>query len=348
MSVTTAGQPRVEADLLRVLRAATSSPALVFDGAPRRLTGGFWATLLAFRLQDAPDGWGGDLVVRVMPDPATASKETVIQRAVADQGYPTPAVHLAGGPEVGIDSQAYLVMDLASGQPLLAGLDGVQALRRLPSLARHVPVTLAGVLADLHQLAPEPARDALQATGAPPPTLGSMLVHLSAGADALGRADLVAVLDWLGANRTSAGPTVICHGDMHPFNVLVDSTGALTVLDWSAAVFAPATYDLAFTSLLLAEPPLVVPGPLRGLVRRAGGALSARFVRQYQQAVGVEVDPDELAWHQGLVCVRALLEVATWSAAGTLADRRGHPWLISGGRFASRLHGLTGVRVTAR
>lgn len=286
--------------------------------------------------------------MRVMPDPATAVKETAIQRTVAAQGYPTPTVHLAGGPEVGIDEQAYLIMDLAPGEPLLAGLDGVKALARLPSLARQLPSTLAGVLADLHQLDPRPAIDALQAASAPLPTLDSMLPYMREGADALGRADLVAVLDWLTANPASAAPAVVCHGDMHPFNVLVDSTGAVTVLDWSAAVFAPATYDLAFTSLLLAEPPLLVPGPLRGLIRRAGRALSARFLRQYQQAAGIEVDCDALAWHQGLVCVRALLEVATWSAAGTLTERRGHPWLISGEAFASRLHGLTGLRVTAR
>ena len=71
---------------------------------------------------------------------------------------------------------------------------------------------------------------------------------------------------------------MLCHGDMHPFNVLVTDDGALTVLDWSAAMLAPATYDLGFTSLLLAEPPLVVPGLLRPIVRRAG-APCRRFVR---------------------------------------------------------------------
>ena len=28
----------------------------------------------------------------------------------------------------------------------------------------------------------------------------------------------------------------ICHGDLHPFNVLVDDRGQTTVLDWSAEV----------------------------------------------------------------------------------------------------------------
>jgi hypothetical protein len=73
--VTGAGT-RLEDDLLEVLRAATSTPTLAFDGPPGRLTGGFWAELVSFRLRGAPPGWQGDLVARVMPDPRIAAKET--------------------------------------------------------------------------------------------------------------------------------------------------------------------------------------------------------------------------------------------------------------------------------
>jgi aminoglycoside phosphotransferase (APT) family kinase protein len=336
------------ADLLAVLRRATGVESLDFATPPTPLTGGFWAQLISFRLADAPEGLRHRLVARVMPDESTARKETAIQRAVSDGGYPTPRVHLAGGSEVGIAGQAYLVMDLAAGQPLLAGLDGLEALLRLPRLARQLPVTLARVLADLHRMEPAPVAAALAHAGVPEPTLGSMTAHLRSSASALGRADLVEVLDWLAAHPPAEARIVVCHGDMHPFNVLADASGDVTVLDWSAAVLAPATYDLGFTSLLLSEPPLVVPGPLRAVVHRAGRSLAQRFLRSYEQAAGSEVDRTELAWHQGLVCVRALLEVATWSADGTLAERSGHPWLLSGEAFAVRLHGLTGVRVAAR
>ena len=43
--------------LIDVLRAATKTPELELDGAPRQLSGGVWAELLAFRLLDVPDGW---------------------------------------------------------------------------------------------------------------------------------------------------------------------------------------------------------------------------------------------------------------------------------------------------
>jgi hypothetical protein len=83
----------VNADLdLRVLdeiRAATGRPDLKFATKPERLTGGFWAELLAFRLADPPPGWPQDLVARVMPDPHTARKESVVQTVAAVKRLPT-------------------------------------------------------------------------------------------------------------------------------------------------------------------------------------------------------------------------------------------------------------------
>jgi aminoglycoside phosphotransferase (APT) family kinase protein len=204
------------------------------------------------------------------------------------------------------------------------------------------------VLAELHRLEPEPVTKALDAEGAPQRTLPTMLTTLRANAEGLGRSDLGDVVDWLEAHPPRDERVVLCHGDMHPFNLLVAEDGALTVLDWSAAMLAPGTYDLGFTSLMLAEPPLVVPGPLRAVVRRAGRSLSRRFIRAYESASGVSVDPGALEWHQALICVRALLEVASWSTAGTIHERRGHPWVIGADAFAARLRRLTRVRVEPR
>jgi aminoglycoside phosphotransferase (APT) family kinase protein len=332
---------------LAVLRRETGTDVR-FAGEPTPLTGGFWAQLVSFRLTGAPAGWDGPLVARVMPDAAIAAKETSFQRAVADQGYPTPVVHTAGGPDAGITGQAYLVMDLAEGQPLLAGLDGLAAIRRLPSLARRLPEVLARVLADLHRLDPEPVMKSLDAEGAPQPTLPTMLTTLRTNAEGFGRPDLVEAVDWLEAHPPRDEQVVVCHGDLHPFNVLVADDGGLTVLDWSAAMLAPATYDLGFTSFMLAEPPLMVPGALRAVVRRAGRALSRRFIRAYESASGAGVDPSALEWHQALICVRALLEVAGWSTAGTLGDRQGHPWVIGANAFAARLAQMTGAHVEPR
>ena len=332
-----------------MLRRLLGDPELRYDGVPTPLTGGFWAELLAFRLQSAPAGWQAALVARVMPDAATAAKETAFQTQVAAQGFPTPAVRAAGGPGEGIDGRAFMVMDLASGRQLLAGLDGLGALVKLPSLARRMPVTLADVLARLHRVDPAPVRHAIDEAGIAPPRLDAMLTSLRDTSMRLGRADLVAAATWLADNPLATEPIVICHGDLHPFNVLVaDDSDAVTVLDWSAALLASATYDLGFSSLMLAEPPLLVPRALRPLVRGVGRALMRRFVRAYEQRAGTAVDPKSLEWHQAIVCLRALVEVAGWVAEGTVDGKGGHPWVIAGDAFARRLQRLTGAPVTAR
>lgn len=336
----------LEERLLAVLRSATSTPTLTFDGPPKRLTGGFWAELVAFRLRGAPTAWRGDLVARVMPDAAVAAKETVFQAEVAAQGFPTPAVHLAGGAEAGL-GRAFMVMDLAIGVPMLDGLGGVEAIAALPRLARRLPATLADTMASLHRLDPAPVRTRLAAAGGGGLGMAGLLSGLEASAASHDRADLVAAARWLSQHPPEEAPEVICHGDLHPFNLLVTADGAVTVLDWSVGVLAPAAFDVAFTGLMLAEPPVAMPRPLRPVVRAVGRLLARRFRRAYARAAAA-MDPDSLRWHEAVVCLRALGEVAGWVAAGSVDEHHGHPWLVCGPAFAARLSRLTGVAVTPR
>jgi aminoglycoside phosphotransferase (APT) family kinase protein len=345
---TTAGaSTSLDDDLLEVLRAATCTPALAFDGPPVRLTGGFWAELVSFRLRGAPSGWEGDLVARVMPDRRIAAKETAIQTGVASQGFPTPSVHLAGGPGDGL-GRAFMVMDLATGRPLLGGLGGLGAIAALPKLARRLPDVLGELMARLHRLDPAPVRARLIDADVGGRGIGALLSGLSDAAGRCDRADLVAAARWLEEHPLAPSPEVICHGDLHPFNLLVDTDGEVTVLDWSASLLAPSAYDLAFTGLVLAEPPVAVPRAFRPMVNAAGRWLGRRFRRAYSRHAAVEVDPGVLRWFEGVVCLRALVEVAGWVAAGEVEDRRGHPWLVSGPGFAVRLSTLTGASVMSR
>src|SRR5690242_5631211 len=50
------------------------------------MQGGFWAELFSFSLANPPAGWPAELVARLMPDPGSARKETIVQRAVAAAG----------------------------------------------------------------------------------------------------------------------------------------------------------------------------------------------------------------------------------------------------------------------
>jgi aminoglycoside phosphotransferase (APT) family kinase protein len=327
--------------LLAVLRSATHTPALAYAGAPTRLTGGFWAELLAFSLAQPPDGWPPDLVARLMPDDGTARRETVIQKAVADAGFPTPVVRAAGGSEDGL-GRAFMVMDRAPGVPLLSGLTAGGVLGRGPALFGEVPRLLASTMARLHALDPEPVRAELDAGGATIVSIGSLLAMLHERAATFGRPDLAEAARWLTDHPARPADDVICHGDLHPFNLLFDGTRG-TLLDWSTALLAPRCYDVAFTTLALSEPAIEVPGWLRFVVRRIGRRVAGRFVRSYQRATGIVIDGAELAWYQAVVCLRALVEVSSWTQSGQEAAHAGHPWVTAGPAFAARLTAVTGV-----
>jgi aminoglycoside phosphotransferase (APT) family kinase protein len=333
-------------DLLAVLRSVTGAPSLAYSRPPVGLTGGFWAELVAFSLAQPPDGWPHDLVARLMPQANTARKETVIQRAVAAAGFPTPTVRAAGGPDDGL-GRAFMVMDRAPGAPLLSGLSAAGALGRGRALFGEIPRLLASTMAQLHALDPEPVRGQLDATGAAIVSVSSMLAVLRQRAAEFGRPDLVQAAQWLIDHPARPGPDVICHGDLHPFNLLSDGSSVM-LLDWSTAVVAPRSYDAACTYVALSEAALEVPGWLRPPVRWMGRRIAGRFLRSYERSAGVVIDQEELAWHQAVVRLRALVEMSGWTHAGHQGAHGGHPWLASGPAFAARLTAATGVAVTWR
>jgi aminoglycoside phosphotransferase (APT) family kinase protein len=331
--------------LLGVLRSAAGAPGLEYERRPEPMQGGFWAELFSFSLANPPAGWPAELVARLMPDPGSARKETIVQRAVAAAGFPTPFVRAAGGPDDGL-GLAFMVMDRAPGGPALSGLDGL-SLTAVPRLLRQIPDLLATSMVRLHALDPGLVRGELEQVRDAPVTVPGLLAALARFAGDFGRTDLVDAAHWLADHPPRPTPDVICHGDLHPFNLLADGD-RVTVLDWSTTLLAPRAHDVGFTSLLLSEPALRVPGWQRPLVRLFGRVLACRFVRDYQRRAAVTVGSGELRWHQAVVCLRALVEVASWVHEGTDGARAGHPWLISGPSFARRLTSLSGVQVRAR
>jgi aminoglycoside phosphotransferase (APT) family kinase protein len=331
--------------LIGVLRVAAGRPDLEYARLPEALHGGFWAELLSFSLAQPPDGWPAELVARLMPDPRPARKETIVQRAMAAAGYPTPPVRASGGPDDGL-GRAFMVMDRAPGRPGMPGLDGgltpAAVLRVL-----QVPQLLAAAMARLHALDPDLVRGELAQVREVPVTAPALLAVLARLAGESGRQDLADAAGWLADHPPRPAADVICHGDLHPFNLLADGS-RVTVLDWSNALLAPRAYDVGFTTLLLSEPPMRLPGWQRPLVRWFGRVLARRFARGYRRRAATTVEPGELRWYQAVVCLRALVEVAGWVHQGTAGTRAGHPFMVSGPAFARRLTALTAIAVRPR
>lgn len=319
--------------LLAALRHQTNQPNLEWKTTPTKLAGGFWAEMYTVELTDAPRELAGRLVARIMPDPATAAFETAVQRHLTRCGFPVPTIRSANGPSSDID-RAWALMDFAPGQPLLAGLNATTAIKQAPTLLRRLPDLLAAAAATLHRCPIDGLRDELGADTYQP-DIHDFLERLATQADAVGRDDLARSARCLASTTTDK--RVICHGDLHPFNLLVDRD-QWTVIDWTTAVLADPHYDLAFTTLMLANPPLGGPAPVRAIARQIGTRLANRFLHTYEQRTGGPVDDTRLTWGRRAHALRALIEIATWEATDNISAHRGHPWLTMRGVLEAQLH----------
>jgi len=277
------------------------------------LTGGFWASMYRLRLQHQPEAVPPDVVFRIAPDASMGAKELAVQETVAEMGFPTPRVRLTRPSDDELGG-AWSVMDFAEGTPPLGDLNGVAALRRAPALFNRLSAQLAGPMAALHALDPEPVSLAVDAVA---PTVSwrvsQLLEHFEDAASVLGRPDLVLAVRTLGDRRPCERATVICHGDLHPFNLLVTADGAVTVIDWTAAIRAEPAYDVAFTAMLLANPPLEASGPLGTVIRWVGTRLARRFVDRYR-TIAPGRDLGALDWYRALHGIRILIEAASMEA----------------------------------
>ena len=312
--------------VLDYLRRQFNAPELRLDGPPIRLGGGFWAEMWTLTL--APQSSGSlpaQVVLRLAPDAKLAAWETTLQAGVAEQGYPTPTVRAFDFNPVG-SRRAWCVMDHAEGAPLLGGLSGLRALSSLPRLATGLPDTLARAAANLHRLDPQPIETALQAATEATIGVDALLDHYLLRARDLSATPLQRTLERLAATRPASKLRVVCHGDLHPFNVLADGNRTV-VLDWTAGQIAHPAYDLAFTHLLLANPPLDAPKPLRPIINPAARRIANRFITTYRKIGPHPVDSDTLHWYHGLQGCRILTDLAGWRGSGELGAHHGHPWL---------------------
>jgi aminoglycoside phosphotransferase (APT) family kinase protein len=300
--------------LVELLRAEPGFGRAELAGTPQPLTGGFWASMSLVRLANiAP--LADTLVLRVMPDPALAAKETVFQREIARQGFPAPAVRLSGGADAGVGG-AFILMDQAPGAPALAGLD------------------------------PAPLQSALTDAGvAVPSDAPAFLASLTESADQLGRTDLRAAALWLAGHPPPSPRRVIAHGDLHPFNLLVDGE-RWTLLDWTSALIADPAYDLTFTTLMLRHPPLTAPTPLRPIITAAGAALAQRFYRAYRRHSGIVPDQQTQEWYTSLHALRILIELDGWRHDPARSGHSPHPWTAIGPVAASVLSQTTNTTLT--
>lgn len=301
MSTSDDASGQLAEDLLRTLAAATDGKASRLDTALERLGRGRSADLFRFRISaDSPSELcGRDLVLRVLPRNASSVRECVIQRYVADQGFPAPKVRLIGEFDDGSGHRFAMVMDHIDAVTLFDAVGPMRALRS-------VPPRLASLMVTLHRLDPAPIVAELDRLGLDQsaPVEDAALEQIDSCLGAVAHPQHPALCDWLQQRRPAAGRRrVVCHGDLHALNVLGEADDAM-VIDWELATVADPAYDVARTKLLIQAVPLDMPRPVRSIVQRLGRRAARQFETHY--TVTAPVDRASLTWHEALHAARML------------------------------------------
>lgn len=335
----------IDDDLGRVMATHLDGPVR-YASTPKPLTGGFWATIHAFELADAPEPFSGPLVIRVMPDRAAGVRESLVQQTVASQGFGTPPV-LAAGVDEALGGP-YIVMPRVAGEPLLGGLSLGPSLFGLPGVLHRLPGQLATAAIELHQLDPAPLERALDAAGVSAGFRSVANRHEEiAAAASLGARGFAEVSVWL-ADRVpdteSTAEAVVCHGDLHPFNLLRDTDGNVTVLDWTNARIMPPEFEVGLTAGLLRCAPMSVPGLLRPVVERLTDRLASRFIEAY--GASAPLDAALVDGFEALQHARCLAEVVSARRGETHVVGPKHPFETAAPAMIRRLADLTSITVT--
>ena len=331
----------IDEALLRIV-SGHAGEKQTFAEPPVPMNGGFWAKIYAFELDAPPPDLAGRLVLRVMPNGDAALRETIVQRAVAEQGYPTPRVVLDGfETELG---GGFMVMEWAEGAVPLGSLGLGSALLRLPKTIRGVARQLSVAAAQLHDLDPQPIREQFEAAGIDNASLGVEArlneIRVAAAAQFAGFEELLA---WLDHRRPALTPEVVCHGDIHPFNMLVTEDESFSMLDWTNAHLCRREYDVGFTSALLHCAPLEVPPVARRPVAAITASLARRFIDAYRRMAPVNLDVVE--WFETLQYARSLAAVATAPLVNDGIVGPGHPFRVSAPAMIRQVEMIAGVTI---
>ena len=98
--------------------------------------------------------------------------------------------------------------------------------------------------------------------------------------------------------------TAVCHGDMHPGNVIITRAG-LAVIDWQTTVSGPAAADVARSLFLIRDSaiPVEIGRPQRDLIQWLRRRFAVRYLRQYMRRRPIDKHEVEL-WRLPILVAR--------------------------------------------
>ncbi len=256
------------AALLEVLRERLDAP-VTYAEPPARMQGGRDTLVFALRLQGATGDLERPLVARVFRpgEERRATFEATLHRLLHDAGLSVPGILVDGV----VDGRPFVLMERVPGR--VAG-----ALILPPSaITFRIPRLMAEASAALHGVNAAPIAEAIEPVAVRALHPMDEMHRRVARLDAAGDRRFGEIAAWLDANAPARVDEVVCHGDFHPWNVLIEAGAVSGVIDWANFHVAPAGYDLARSLVILTEAPVAIPL----LVRPVARAIRRRIARSY-------------------------------------------------------------------
>jgi aminoglycoside phosphotransferase (APT) family kinase protein len=279
-------------------------------GSPSTVGAGFdsYIHLVDLGGGELPAAWRAPLVVRLLPSVdrvGQSHREAAVQGWAASKGFAAPAVLEVLAPDdlFGLPAQ---VMERAPGTTML------DALTARPWRALALVRQLADIQLALHAL----PLDGWPSSTDPVVLVDQRLALSRRAAGALGDAELSAAVERASdlADIATMGPPVVCHGDFHPLNVMVDGATA-SVIDWTDAGLGPREADVARTLLLFQVASIAASSALeRQLLKVAGPRLASRYRRAYEASAAL--DEGRLRAWEALHALHGWSQVLTLHAGG--------------------------------
>jgi aminoglycoside phosphotransferase (APT) family kinase protein len=294
----------VAAALLAALEQEGAQAELVTP--PERVTAATSTSVWFVELAgEIPAAWQGRQVVRIFrtDEAEVADREVALGAHLSANSYPVARTHWHG--MLGATHPA-LLQERLPGRPAIELL----ASTRL----RRVVRGLGALQADLHAIDPgEVALPRLDGRG--------YLEHdLARRRAAIAAEDRTGTWEWLSetADRftwAADDPPVLCHGDFHPLNALIDDDGQIGIVDWTDACIADRHHDVGRSVAIFWFASMIA----ESRVERVGLRLMRDWLGRthraaYEHRWGSTLSDDRLAWWQVVHLFRG------WLQLGELAE----------------------------
>lgn len=285
--------------LLNYLRQKFANPTLIYVRPPQPLSGGFETKIFSFQLQGDDFPLTDPMALRLYSEnhfSGIAAWESGIQKAVNKAGYPAAEVYLSCQDKSILGGEFY-IYKMIPGTPLMF------------SAPEEVTQKMGESHADLHGIDPTPLIESMHASGYTnfgvnfDYSLGEMMEFAHSHDWAMEG------VQWLIENKPeSSDSPVVCHGDFHALNILVDQGKVSGVVDWGGLRIADAEFDVANTLVLVSIPIKYVSASWEGFAGIDWNVAAEIYLKAYLEKR--ELVKENLDYFKARRCLFAIIQGA--------------------------------------